>query len=241
MADLLYVTEVAPYGKSPARPDLQHRVAGAHRVLGQSATAVAELASMLGLEFRHTDNVTRLSPGSIERSRVLALFTIGETRWSDAQKELILDRLRIGKLGILALHSATDSCHEWPEYTALVGARFSGHPWTQEFEIEVADAGHPATHHLEPVFPFTDEVYLFSDLRSDARVLLRASGRDLDMSREQASQSRSATGLPLAWCFSEGAGRCFYTALGHFPSAYENVVFLGHVYGGLAWILGEDA
>jgi type 1 glutamine amidotransferase len=23
--------------------------------------------------------------------------------------------------------------------------------------------------------------------------------------------------LPLAWCFSEGQGRVFYTALGHFP------------------------
>jgi type 1 glutamine amidotransferase len=46
--------------------------------------------------------------------------------------------------------------------------------------------------------------------------------------------------LPFAWCFSEGQGRVFYTALGHFPSAYEDVLLLGHLYGGLAWVLGPE-
>jgi type 1 glutamine amidotransferase len=235
---VLYVTEVSPYAAGAARPDLQHRVAGAHRVLAQSATAVAELAAMAGLGFEHADTVTTLPAEAIERARVLALFTIGETKWSDAQKRLILDRVRSGRMGILALHSATDSCHEWPEYGALVGARFDSHPWTQEFEIEVSDAAHPATRHLGPSFSFTDEVYLFRELRPDARVLLRATGSDLDMSAPAAR--RPEIGFPLAWCLDEGAGRSFYSALGHFPSAYENVVFLGHLYGGLAWVLGED-
>ena len=32
----------------------------------------------------------------------------------------------------------------------------------------------------------------------------------------------------------------FYTALGHFPGAYEDVRFLGHLYGGLEWLLARD-
>ena len=44
-------------------------------------------------------------------------------------------------------------------------------------------------------------------------------------------------GFPLAWSFSEGHGRVFYTALGHFPAAYENVVYLAHLFGGLRWLL----
>jgi type 1 glutamine amidotransferase len=47
-------------------------------------------------------------------------------------------------------------------------------------------------------------------------------------------------GFPLAWSFSEGEGRVFYTALGHFPAAYENVVYLAHLFGGLKWLLQGD-
>jgi type 1 glutamine amidotransferase len=44
-------------------------------------------------------------------------------------------------------------------------------------------------------------------------------------------------GYPLAWCFAEGAGRVFSTALGHFPAAWETPAYLRHLAGGLAWAL----
>jgi hypothetical protein len=43
-------------------------------------------------------------------------------------------------------------------------------------------------------------------------------------------------GLPLAWCHAEGRGRTFYSALGHFPAAWENQVYLTHLLGGLQWV-----
>ena len=46
-----------------------------------------------------------------------------------------------------------------------------------------------------------------------------------------------AFGYPLAWCFAEGAGRVFSTALGHFPSAWETPSYLSHLAGGLGWAL----
>ena len=50
---------------------------------------------------------------------------------------------------------------------------------------------------------------------------------------------RPSIGFPLAWCFTEGKGRVFYTALGHFPAAWETPAYLRHLQGGLAWVLGE--
>jgi type 1 glutamine amidotransferase len=235
---LLYVTDVSPYAAAPEREDLQLRMAGAHGVLAQSATALAELATAAGLSFEHARSVAALAPGALEQARVLALFTIGETPWTAGHRESIGRRLRSGELGLFTLHSAADSCSGWPEFGRLLGARFDGHPWTQRFAIEVTDAEHPSTRHLPSTWQLTDEVYLFRDLRRDARVLLRASGEDLDMAAPGAR--RPEAGFPLAWCFSEGSGRVFYTALGHFPSAYEDVRFLGHLYGGLAWVLGSE-
>ncbi len=235
---LLYVTDVSPYAAGPGR-ELPHlRMAGAHGVLAQSATAIAELAAAAGLTFEHAPSVAALAPALIEQARVLALFTIGETPWTDEHREIVGRRLRAGELGLFTLHSAADSCGAWPEFGTLLGARFDGHPWTQRFAIEVVDSDHPATRHLPPDWHFTDEVYLFRDLRADARVLLRATGEDLDMGSPGAR--RPEIGFPLAWCFGEGEGRVFYSALGHFPSAYEDVRFLGHLYGGLEWVLGAE-
>lgn len=228
---LLYVTEAAPYGAG--------RVAGVHRVLPQSVAALEQMADLAGLSFAHAVDVRTLAPDALERARVLALFTIGETRWSEQQRRTILQRLRSGELQVLGVHSATDSCHGWPEFRDVVGARFDGHPWTQELEIDVVDADHPATRHLPRRWRLPDEIYLFRDLREDARILLRLNPAGLDMSVPEARVP--AIGLPLAWSFSEGAGRVFYTALGHFPEAFENVAYLGHVYGALEWLLsGAD-
>ncbi len=224
---LLYITEVAPYG--PGRP------AGVHRVLPQTATALAQLADMVGLAFRHADDVRDLEPGAVEQARVLSLFTIGETRWSAAQRQAILDRLRAGEMSVLGIHSVTDSCHGWNEFGDLIGARFDGHPWTQELRIDVVDPDHPATGKLPRQWQLRDEIYLFRGLRDDARVLLALDPNGLDMSRPGARVPE--IGFPLAWCFQEGAGRVFYTALGHFPEAFENVDYLGHLIGALEWLL----
>jgi hypothetical protein len=105
---LLYVTDVSPYAAAPGRNELQLRMAGAHGVLGQSATALAELAMAAGLSFEHAPSVADLAPAALEEARVLALFTIGETPWTAEQRASIVRRLRTGELALLALHSAAD-------------------------------------------------------------------------------------------------------------------------------------
>lgn len=237
-ADLLYVTQVAPYEAGPyGAAGGERRPAGVHGVLAQSATAVAELAGLHGLTARTVEDVTELSDDDITAARVMALFTIGETPWSAAQQQLIAGQVRAGALGILGFHAATDSSYGWPEYGALLGARFDGHPWTQEFTVEVRDREHPATAGLDASFHWRDEVYLFRDLRADARVLLAAREEDLDMSAPAAR--RPPIGFPLAWCHEEGQGRCFYTALGHFPAAWESPMLLNSLAGALGWVLGH--
>jgi len=226
-APLLYVTQTAPYRDGPA---------GVHGVLGQSATAVAQLADAAGLACRHVDDVRRLAIDDLAGAAVVALFTIGETPWDAAQRAALLDGVRSGRTGVLAIHAATDSCYGWDDYAAIVGARFNGHPWTQDVTLQVREPYHPALAHLGPAWRWHDEVYQFRDLRPDARVLLQVDEADLDLGARGAL--RPPYGFPLAWCFTEGSGRVFSTSLGHFPAAWESVTFLRHLAGGLAWVLG---
>ncbi len=227
---LLFVTQVAPYGDGPA---------GVHGVLGQAATAVSQVAEMHGLHTQRVDDVRDLEPHAIANARAVALFTIGETPWSSTQRADLLDGLRAGRVAVVAIHSATDSCYGWPEYGAVVGARFDGHPWTQECDLEVVEPDHPATEHLDRSWRWMDEVYQFRDLRPDARVLLRVPEGQLDLDAPGAKQP--PFGFPLSWCFTEGEGRVFSTSLGHFPGAWENVTYLRHLTGGMGWALGAGS
>jgi type 1 glutamine amidotransferase len=222
---MLILTQVAPYAEGPA---------GVHGVLGQATTALCELAELAGLSPSVVDDVRDLSPEQIGAGRILALFTIGETPFTEAQRAAVLDAWRGGRLGVLGVHSATDACHSWPEYGSVLGARFDGHPWTQSFAIDVVDPLHPATAHLGPTWAWHDEIYLFRALRPDAHVLLRLAEDQVDLS--VAGARVPDCGFPLAWCHSEEGGRTFYTALGHFPGAWETPAYLRHLAGGLGWL-----
>lgn len=222
---MLIVTQVAPYVDGPA---------GVHGTLPQAVTALTELADLAGLEARPVGDVRDLTADAIGSAAVLALFTIGETPWTDAQKEVAFTAWRSGRLRVLGIHSATDASHTWPEYGTVLGARFDGHPWTQDFAVDVVDATHPATAHLGPRLAWHDEVYLFRELRPEARVLLRLADDQVDLSAPGGRVPDC--GFPLAWCIEDGPARSFYTALGHFPLAWELPVYLRHLAGGLAWL-----
>ena len=226
------LTDVSPYVTGPA---------GVHGVLPQARIALSEVASWAGLDPVVPPTVEALEPEGLDSGGVLALFTIGETPFSDRQRQAIAAGWRAGRLKVMGIHSATDACRRWDDYGPLLGARFDGHPWTQTFDVEVVDASHPATSMLADRFPWHDEVYLFSDLDPAAHVLLRVAEGALDMSVPEAKTPPA--GFPLAWSIgrdggaSEG-GSTFYTALGHFPGAWENPLYLRHLTGGLAWLLG---
>jgi type 1 glutamine amidotransferase len=224
---LLYVTQVAPYRDGPA---------GVHGVLDQSSTAMAQLAEAAGLAFHRVSDVRTLAPAALAGARVVALFTIGETPWSAAQQSVLLDGVRTGRISVLAVHSATDSCYGWDDYGLLVGARFDGHPWTQWCTLDVVEPTHPAVAHLGPTWHWHDEVYQFRELRPDARVLLAARPAELGADAGAVAAFDPGFGFPLSWCFTEGAGRVFSTSLGHFPTAWESVDYLLHLAGGLEWL-----
>jgi uncharacterized protein len=223
--EMMVVTQVAPYGHGPA---------GVHGVLPQAAVALSQLAEISGLAPVVVDDVRDLSAERLARARVLALFTIGETPYSGEQRDAITSAWTEGSLGVLGVHSATDASHGWDDYGPLLGARFDGHPWTQDFDIDVMDAEHEATAHLDATWPWHDEIYLFDQLADDAHVLLQLGAGQVDLGVP--GGRIPACGFPLSWSIERGRGRTFYSALGHFPGAWETPDYLRHLGGGLAWL-----
>jgi type 1 glutamine amidotransferase len=214
--DLVLVTDCAPYAAGAS---------GVHQVLGQARAAFRQLARARGLGFHHVEDVTEGLP----EAQVLVLFTIGDVPWSAEQRATIVQRIGAGDLHLLTVHSATDGLNDWPEYAQLTGGRFDGHPVTDVLALRV-DRDHPATRHLPEVWHIADELYLFRELLPSARVLLH-------LERDEAPVALPGRPLPFAWCHHYGAGRCFTTALGHLPESWEDVAYVRHLDGALAWLL----
>ena len=202
-----------------------------------------------GLGFSQADNVEELGLDALERARLLVLFTIGETAWNQEQRLLVESRVATGDMGLLGLHSATDSAYSWEGFGRLMGARFAGHPVTGQLPISVVGPAHSATAHLPSPWLFSEELYLFDELAKDATVLLAVDPGQLSTDNQSrlARQLASSQGgeepglLPLAWCIQQGGMRTFYTVLGHFLAAYEDANYLEHLSGAVRWLLGGDS
>ncbi len=242
MSDLVYVSDVAPY----RRADGALQLAGVHQSLASAAAACRQIASVHGLDYMLAEGVEELDAAVLAQARVLVLFTIGETGWTSEQRDLIESRVAAGTMGLVGLHSATDSAYNWPRFGELLGARFAGHPVTGELPISVVGPVHPATAHLSSPWNFVEELYVFDDVVPDARTLLAVDPAQLSGEhRERVAAHLGATGsvrssvLPLAWYIERGPMRTFYTVLGHFVAAYEDQRYLEHLSGAVGWILGE--
>ncbi len=232
MTGLVFITDVAPY---PAAAGVE--VANLkHGSLERAVVTVEQIATSCDLVPRHFARTIDVDVDDIERASVLVLFTIGQTPWSRTQRRLIEHRISVGALGLVGLHSATDSAYDWPAFGDLMGARFDGHPATGDLSITVVDRQHPSTTHLPSPWRFRDELYVFRNLAQDIRVLLAVELGSAPPGDQASRDWHAACVLPLAWSIERGAIRTFYTALGHFAAAYDDENFVKHLRGGIEWV-----
>ncbi|MEV0902143.1 ThuA domain-containing protein [Actinoplanes sp. NPDC049802] len=136
--------------------------------------------------------------------------------------------------GFAGVHAAADTELSWDWYPDLLGARFAGHPEGVQAATVHVTTGHPSTAHLPPAWRFTDEWYAFTDVRPGSSPLL-----DVDESTYAAAEFGMPRPHPQAWFRRVGAGRSWYTGLGHRTEAWSDGLFLDHVAAGLRWAAGQ--
>ncbi|WP_369226328.1 ThuA domain-containing protein [Streptomyces sp. R39] len=189
--------------------------------------AVAAVREFTGFDVDATEDPAALEQPLDGYAAVVFLSTSGEILTPAGRARLAAYVVAGG--GFAGVHAAACTEYDWPHYGELLGARFDRHPEYQPGRALVEDHDHPATRHLPAAWDFADEWYDFRDSpRGRVRVLLSA---------DETSYDGGGMGddHPLAWCREQGAGRVFYTALGHAREAYRDPAFLAHVRGGLAW------
>ena len=185
----------------------------------------------------------------------LMMMTNGNLPLTNAQKSAIIRFVREGK-GFVGVHNAALTLYDYPEFGEMLGGYFrrtvqQGRP----FVLRVEDGSHPATEMLGEMWTVEDEFYQFGTeawnparpednvdvlfghripvgfSRDRVRVLLSLDpvASDIDGVPEMSEDGD----YPQAWYRSFGAGRSFYTALGHRDEIWsDDATFRAHLTGG---------
>ena len=163
----------------------------------------------------------------------------GEPFTDPALRASLLAFVRSGG-GVIGLHAATDCFFEWPEFGEMMGAYFVNHPWNEQVTLRIEEPGHPITAPFaSPRYVVADEIYQFREpySRDRLRVLISLDTAYLDMQRE--GVQREDRDFAVSWIRDEGAGRVFYSSLGHRFEIFTDPVILRHWLAGIQWALGD--
>jgi uncharacterized protein (TIGR03437 family) len=91
---------------------------------------------------------------------------------------------------------------------------------------------------LKPSFKILDEIYQFRQFSRDrVRVLLTLDTHSVDMGADGVNPGTQD--FPLAWIRRYGAGRVFYSALGHFDSTWADPGVRQMMLQGMLWLTGQ--
>ncbi len=184
----------------------------------------------------------KLSPEALKNyDGVVFASTTGDLPIPDPQA--LLDWIKAGH-AFIGIHAASDTFHHWPGYIQMLGGEFEHHGPQVGVECLNVDPANPANAHLGKTWEITqEEIYQFKNY-DPAKV------QDL-LILDKNPQTQEPGHFPVSWCKYYGAGRVFYTSLGHrediidddpnlksrinsveISKAYEQ-----HILGGIEWAL----
>jgi type 1 glutamine amidotransferase len=198
-----------------------------HKSTPAAALAIAKAANSAGITADIGDDPAYFTPASLRRYKaVVLLATAGEPLGSPGTEAIaaLTAFIRAGG-GLVGIENATNAHVKSPEFVALLGAVFIGHPGGLRTTTCAKVGDHPSVARLPASLSVTDEIYAFKELRPDNQIVLRCGDGD--------------DKLPVAWYRSEGAGRIFFSALGHRPEQWtEPPLVADHVLPGVLWAMG---
>lgn len=202
---------------------------------GSIETGVAmlrELGAAHGFAVEHTEDPAVFSSGDLGRfAAIVWLNTTGDA--IDDAGQAAFQRYVEGGGGFVGIHAASDTEHDWPWFGELLGcgAWFKNHPPIQDARIVTQDREHVSTKHFEASFTVRDEWYNFKANPAPCVDVLLA----LEESSYNVGPGAMGDNHPIAWQRSQGAGRAWYTGLGHRDELYADPAFRAHVLGGIRW------
>lgn len=208
-----------------------------HDHIPTSNAAIERLVKGKGWSAFVTENAAVFNPEQLARFDAVVFNSVSGSPFTPEQRAAFQEWIGKGG-GFVGLHGAGgDTSYSWNWYVNdLIGAQFIGHPMEPQFQratIRVENRSHPATRHLRPTWPWTEEYYSFakSPRGPSTNVLATVDEKTYDPSQPL----RMGSDHPLIWWRCAGKARIFYSALGHQAESYSDPSHLKLIEGAIAW------
>ena len=154
---------------------------------------------------------------------------------TDEQKAQLVKLVKEEGKGVVALHHCLVSYQAWPEFTAMIGGKFTfGEmefdgvkygPNTfdhgQNFRVQIVDPNEPVTKGLSD-FDIVDETYGGFYVAKDVKPLLKV--------------DHPKSGPIVGWSKNYGKARVVYLQGGHDHTAFENESYRALVRNAILWV-----
>jgi uncharacterized protein len=214
-----------------------------------SASVAAAAAALRAIAQRHGWTLIFSDNGAVFNARDLSRFdavvwnNISGDALTLSQRAAFRSWLEHGG-GFAGIHgSGGDPVYFWDWYAdQLIGARFIGHPMAPQFQsarVIVDDTHDPINAGLGPAWQMTEEWYSFAASPRTKGVHVLARLDETSYSPVGFGDQNLRMGdHPIAWTQCLGAGRSFYTAIGHRPESYSEPHSLALLDRGIAWAAG---
>jgi type 1 glutamine amidotransferase len=185
----------------------------------------------------------KLSPENLKNyDGVVFASTTGDLPIPD--KQGFLDWIKAGH-AFIGIHAASDTFHGWRGYIDMLGGEFKHHGRQVSVVCLNQDPANPATAALPKEWTIQqEEIYQFTSY-DPAKV------HDL-LIMDKHPETGEAGHFAVSWCKDYGAGKVFYTSLGHREDLIDadpglkdrknspdiSKAYEAHVLGGIEWALG---
>ena len=161
-------------------------------------------------------------------SLVVPIWTMGTI--ADEQEKGLLDAVKSG-VGLAGWHGGTgDSFRNNTPYQWMVGGQWVAHPGNViDYTVQITDSEHEITRGLGEFSMHSEQYYMHTDPGNNVLATTTFSGQ------HEGADWIAGTVMPVLWTRMWGAGRVFYSALGHVNADFEVYEAAETVRRGMLW------
>jgi type 1 glutamine amidotransferase len=191
-------------------------------------------------------NLEKLSPSNLAAEKIDGVIfanTTGSLPLPD--RDGFIQWIKDGH-GFVAMHSGSDTLHDFPGYIDMLGGEFQTHKFQVPADLIAADTESPANAGLGSAWNIKQEEVYFIKNQDRSKV------HSVWFLRHNPNDAAEAGFFPISWTKAAGKGRVFYTSLGHREDLWSDDPALpgrinspeiskqyqAHILGGIKWALG---
>ena len=208
-----------------------------HTSIPAGVRALEKLAREKGFAIDVTRDPSVFNDENLKKYHAIVFNNTNNDVFDNDDQRLAFMRYVQAGGGFVGIHIAIGTERNWKWYKQMSGATFDRHPRYQEMNVNIRDPLHPSARHLPDPWTIKDEPYFLKEYNPDVRVIMTHDLATIEDDREK--PEIFGNDYPSVWCNTFDGGRQWYTAYGHDDHIFEDELFIGHILGGIKWVIAD--